>query len=88
MSCTTATAQGDEPLSCLGMAVSDSIQGPYTNKGLILKSGMGADLMDEDGNLYQATTDPNVVRSMCSMMKKEDSGCCMVLIPVGFLSKR
>jgi arabinan endo-1,5-alpha-L-arabinosidase len=53
--------KGDEPLSCLGMAVSDSIQGPYTNKGLILKSGMGADLMDEDGNLYQATTDPNVV---------------------------
>lgn len=53
--------KGDEPLSCLGMAVSDSIEGPYTNKGIILKSGMGADVEDEDGNLYQATQDPNVV---------------------------
>lgn len=53
--------QGDSPLSCLGMAVSDSVEGPYENAGILLKSGMGADEADEDGNLYQATTDPNVV---------------------------
>ncbi|MDD3278678.1 MAG: glycoside hydrolase family 43 protein [Lachnospiraceae bacterium] len=53
--------EGSSPLSCLGTAVSDSIAGPYTNEGLMLKSGMDASEADEDGNLYQATTDPNVV---------------------------
>lgn len=53
--------KGDEPLSCLGMAVADSVEGPYTNYGLLLKSGMSADIPDEDGNLYQATEDPNTV---------------------------
>lgn len=53
--------KGDSPLSCLGTAVSDSAEGPYTNEGLMLKSGMSASEKDEDGNLYQATTDPNVV---------------------------
>lgn len=53
--------QGDAPVSCLGTAVSDSVDGPYENEGLMLRSGMGADEKDEDGDLYQATTDPNVV---------------------------
>lgn len=53
--------QGDTPLSCLGIAASDSVAGPYTNEGILLRSGMGADVDDEDGNLYQATEDPNVV---------------------------
>lgn len=53
--------QGDTPLSCLGIAGSDSVAGPYTNEGILLRSGMGADVDDEDGNLYQATEDPNVV---------------------------
>ena len=29
--------KGDSPLSCLGTAVSDSVEGPYTNEGLMLK---------------------------------------------------
>ena len=53
--------KGDSPLSCLGTAVSDSVEGPYSNEGIMLKSGMSASEKDEDGNLYQATTDPNVV---------------------------
>lgn len=53
--------QGDMPLSCLGMAVSDSAEGPYENQGILLKSGMDAGEKDEDGNLYQATIDPNAV---------------------------
>ena len=53
--------QGDSPVSCLGTAVSDQVAGPYVNEGLMLKSGMDAKEKDEDGDLYQATTDPNVV---------------------------
>lgn len=53
--------KGDEPLSCLGLATADTIEGPYTNQGILLKSGMDAGLVDEDGNLYQSTVDPNVV---------------------------
>lgn len=53
--------QGDSPVSCLGLAVSDQAEGPYENQDLLLKSGMGADELDEDGDLYQATVDPNTV---------------------------
>lgn len=53
--------QGDQPLSALGLATSDSVAGPYENRGILLKSGMSAGEEDEDGNLYQATTDPNTV---------------------------
>lgn len=53
--------QGDAPVSCLGIASSDSVAGPYENGVILLRSGMDADMDDEDGNLYQATTDPNVV---------------------------
>ncbi len=53
--------KGDEPLSCLGTAVSASVAGPYKNEGIMLRSGMDASEMDEDGNLYQSTGDPNTV---------------------------
>ncbi len=53
--------KGDEPLSCLGLATADAADGPYTNQGILLKSGMGASVPDEDGDLYQATRDPNAV---------------------------
>lgn len=53
--------QGDAPVSCLGTAVSDDVDGPYKNEGLLLKSGMKADEKDEDGDLYQAAVDPNAV---------------------------
>ena len=44
--------EGSQPLSAMGIAVADHIEGPYTNKGIFLKSG-GAD--------YDATVRPNAV---------------------------
>ena len=51
--------KGDSPLSALGIAVSDNIEGPYKNKGVILKSGMMG--KGDDGEIYDATQKPNVV---------------------------
>lgn len=52
--------EGSSPLSCLGMAVSDKIEGPYRDLGLILKSGMTKE-PSENGDTYDATVHPNVV---------------------------
>lgn len=52
--------EGSSPLSCLGIAVSDSIEGPYKDLGIILKSGM-TDTPSENGDFYDATVYPNVV---------------------------
>lgn len=52
--------KGDSPLSYLGLAVSDNIEGPYKNLGPILRSGM-TDEMSEDGTPYDATVHPNAV---------------------------
>lgn len=52
--------KGDSPRSVLGYAVADQVEGPYTDKGIILKSGMWNDI-SEDGTLYDATVHPNVV---------------------------
>ncbi|MBR3108875.1 MAG: glycoside hydrolase family 43 protein [Clostridia bacterium] len=46
------TCKGDSPLSMLGVAVSDSPEGPYKNLGVFLKSGYPG---------YNATNLPNVV---------------------------
>ncbi|MEK5032618.1 glycoside hydrolase family 43 protein [Paenibacillus sp. FSL R7-0302] len=51
--------KGDSPLSALGIAVADKIEGPYKNKGIILKSGMSG--IGDDGEVYDATEKPNVV---------------------------
>ncbi|MEK3877356.1 glycoside hydrolase family 43 protein [Paenibacillus sp. FSL M7-0420] len=51
--------KGDSPLSALGIAVADKIEGPYKNKGIILKSGMSG--IGDDGEVYDATQKPNVV---------------------------
>ena len=53
--------EGSCPLSCLGVAVADQIEGPYEDLGIILKSGMGAEELSEDGDVYDATVQPNVV---------------------------
>ena len=50
--------RGDSPLSALGVAVSDDIEGPYKNLGIILRSG---GLRAPDGSFYDATRHPNVV---------------------------
>ncbi|UZQ86636.1 glycoside hydrolase family 43 protein [Thermoclostridium stercorarium] len=55
------TCEGSSPLSALGVAVSDDIEGPYRDLGIILKSGMGYDMPSEDGNMYNANVHPNVV---------------------------
>ncbi|MBW4080915.1 glycoside hydrolase family 43 protein [Paenibacillus sp. S150] len=51
--------RGDSPLSAMGIAVADKIEGPYKNKGIILKSGMAG--TGDDGEIYDATVKPNVV---------------------------
>jgi len=55
------TCEGSSPLSALGVAVSDNVEGPYKDLGIILKSGMGPDMPSEDGNTYNANVHPNVI---------------------------
>lgn len=52
--------KGDSPRSALGVAVADKVEGPYTNKQIILKSGMW-DQISEDGTIYDARIHPNTV---------------------------
>ncbi len=53
------SCQGSSPLSALGVAVASAVDGPYTNKQILLKSGMVG--VSEDGTPYDATKHPNVV---------------------------
>lgn len=48
----------DSPLSALGVAVADQIEGPYKHLGIMLYSG---GLRAADGSLYDAAKHPNVV---------------------------
>ena len=50
----------DQPRAALGLAVSDSITGPYENVDILLRSGMWG-LPSEDGTIYDATVHPNTV---------------------------
>ena len=50
--------RGDSPLSALGVAVADDIEGPYKNLGIVFTSG---GLRAPDGSFYDATRHPNVV---------------------------
>ena len=52
--------QGDAPRSALGIAVADKVDGPYVNKGIILKSGMWGQA-SYDGTVYDAQKHPNTV---------------------------
>lgn len=52
--------EGNSPLSCMGLAVSDNIEGPYQDQGIFLRSGM-TDEPSENGDTYDATVHPNVV---------------------------
>jgi arabinan endo-1,5-alpha-L-arabinosidase len=52
--------KGDSPRSALGIAVSNNIEGPYVNKGIILKSGMWGQV-SYDGTVYDALKHPNTV---------------------------
>jgi arabinan endo-1,5-alpha-L-arabinosidase len=53
------SCRGDSPLSALGVAYANAVEGPYVNAGIVLRSGMvGA---SEDGSTYNARVHPNVV---------------------------
>jgi arabinan endo-1,5-alpha-L-arabinosidase len=52
--------KGDSPRSTLGLAVSNSVTGPYKDAGILLKSGMW-NQPGEGGTIYDATKDPNTV---------------------------
>jgi arabinan endo-1,5-alpha-L-arabinosidase len=52
--------RGDSPLSALGVAVANNVEGPYVNKGIILKSGMWGQ-PSYDGTVYDALKHPNTV---------------------------
>jgi arabinan endo-1,5-alpha-L-arabinosidase len=54
------SCRGDSPRSAMGVAVADSVNGPYTNKQIILRSGM-AGLSDDGVTNYDAQVHPNVV---------------------------
>src|SRR5262245_44324186 len=54
------SCKGDAPLSALGVAVADTVTGPYVDKQIILKSGMAG--LSEDGvTNYDARVHPNVI---------------------------
>lgn len=53
--------RGDAPISALGIAVSDTVEGPYEDLGIILKSGMEETTPSENGDVYNASIQPNVV---------------------------
>lgn len=52
--------EGSSPLSALGYAVSDNIEGPYKDLGIILKSGMNSE-PSENGDKYNANIHPNAI---------------------------
>jgi arabinan endo-1,5-alpha-L-arabinosidase len=51
--------QGSSPLSALGLAVANSITGPYANVTIMLESGMVG--LSPDGTTYNVNIHPNVV---------------------------
>jgi len=51
------SCEGSSPLSTMGVAVSDSIEGPYEDKGIFLTSGTNS----ETGSPFDATVEPNVI---------------------------
>jgi arabinan endo-1,5-alpha-L-arabinosidase len=54
------SCRGDSPRSALGVAVADSVSGPYVNQQILLRSGMTG--LSEDGiTNYDAQVHPNVV---------------------------
>ncbi len=52
--------KGDSPRSALGIAVADRVEGPYVDKGIILRSGMWGQA-SHDGTVYDAMRHPNTV---------------------------
>lgn len=55
-----SVCKGDSPRAAIGLAVSDSPEGPFTDLGMFLKSGMWGQ-KSEDGTIYDATVHPNAI---------------------------
>ncbi|AEG43903.1 LamG-like jellyroll fold domain-containing protein [Isoptericola variabilis] len=54
--------RGDSPRSAMGIAVADDVDGPYTDLGIILRSGhRPGEGPSEDGTTYDARKHPNAV---------------------------
>lgn len=54
--------RGDSPRSAMGVAVADDVEGPYTDLGIILRSGhREGEGPSEDGTPYDARIHPNAV---------------------------
>ena len=52
--------RGDSPLSAMGIASASNVEGPYSDEGVFLRSGMWGEI-SEDGSVYDALVHPNVV---------------------------
>lgn len=55
-----SVCKGDSPRAAIGLAVSDSPVGPFSNVGILLKSGMWGE-KSEDGIVYDPTIHPNTI---------------------------
>lgn len=53
--------KGDSPRSAMGVAVSEAVEGPYEDLGIILKSGMWNQVSEDGETIYDAVIHPNVV---------------------------
>lgn len=59
-----SVCEGSSPLAAIGYAVSDNVEGPYENKGIIIKSGKSGKLLsyEPDKNIqYNADIHPNAI---------------------------
>jgi arabinan endo-1,5-alpha-L-arabinosidase len=52
--------EGSSPRSAMGTAIAPTVEGPYEDEGIFLRSGMW-DEPSEDGQIYDALIHPNVV---------------------------
>lgn len=53
--------KGDSPRSAMGLATADSVEGPYVDQGIFLRSGMWGEVSDDGRTVYDARVHPNVV---------------------------
>ena len=53
--------KGDSPRSAMGLAVAASVEGPYQDQGIFLKSGMWGEVSEDGVNVYEPRVHPNVV---------------------------
>lgn len=53
--------KGDSPRSALGLAIADTVDGPYKDQGILLKSGMWGQESENPGEIYNALIHPNAV---------------------------